>query len=80
VSHHQPAEISWWSCSGEEEGIKSPILISWAERLWWAGPSLLGGPSALWTEPGYTVLFIIFPSDLFKSIQILFELWKFIEA
>jgi hypothetical protein len=63
-------------------GIKYPVLVCWAERL--RGPRLfpLVGPSAAWTELGCTVLFIIFPSNLFKSIQIQiwFELWKFVEA
>jgi hypothetical protein len=33
----------------------------------WAGPFPLGGPSALWTEPGCTVLFIIFHLIQFNS-------------
>jgi hypothetical protein len=47
-------------------GGGSPVSVSWAERPWWAGLLQLGGLSALWTEPGCTVLFIIFHFALVK--------------
>jgi hypothetical protein len=96
ASQHHLARplVAGWLESVDElstggEGDRSPVLVCWAERLQWVEPFLLGGLSALWTELGCTMLFIIFHpiySNQFNSIQIQiqiqiwFELWKFVEA
>jgi hypothetical protein len=54
ASRNRLAEPRRW------RGIKSPVLVCWAERLRWAKPFPLGGSRALCIEPGCTVLFIIF--------------------
>jgi hypothetical protein len=62
VSHRRPVRIGRRSRADETggEGIKSCVSVYWAKRLPWDRPFPLGGPRALWIQPGCTLLFIIF--------------------